>query len=68
MKKKDIEMMNTALRELKPKKCEGSCEEHRGQVVRVKVTDIGKDWGEFDYCEEAIEEDERRGLDVKIIE
>lgn len=67
MKKSEVEMMNTALREGKPKKCEGSCEEHRGEVVRVKVTDTGKDWGEFDYCQEAIEEDKRRGLEVHIL-
>ncbi len=48
----------------KENKCEGSCEEHRGEVVRVRVTDTGKDWGEFDYCEAAIEEDKRRGLFV----
>lgn len=40
--------------------CEGSCEEHKGKVKEIYV----KDWGHFYYCEEAIEEDRRRGLIV----
>jgi len=44
--------------------CDGSCEEHVGVIRRVHV----EKWGEFNYCEEAIAEDERRGLVVRIIE
>lgn len=40
--------------------CEGSCEEHKGEVREVYV----KRWGYFYYCEAAIEEDKRRGLIV----
>ena len=56
--------------EPKQYECDGSCKVHRGQVVRVEVRDIrnGKDWGLFHYCEEAIEEDRRRGLDVSILD
>jgi hypothetical protein len=41
---------------------------HRGTIKRVEVRDIsnGKDWGLFSYCDEAIEEDIRRGLAVSI--
>ena len=50
-------------------KCEGSCEEHVGKVVTVHVvSERGFDWGEFNYCEEAIAEDERRGMTVEIVE
>ena len=50
--------------------CQGSCREHRGTVKRVEVRDIRnrKDWGLFSYCDEAIEEDIRRGLDVSILD
>ena len=47
--------------------CDGSCEEHTGIVRRVNVSDKGFDWGEFNYCETAIQEDINRGLNVKII-
>lgn len=40
--------------------CEGSCKEHKGEVKEVYI----KGWGHFHYCEEAIEEDKRRGLIV----
>lgn len=49
------------------KSCEGACENHVGEVVTVHVTSPkGNDWGEFDYCEEAIAEDRRRGFTVEI--
>jgi hypothetical protein len=50
--------------------CQGKCKEHRGTIRRVEVRDIrsGKDWGLFSYCDEAIEEDIRRGLDVSILD
>ncbi len=46
--------------------CEGSCEEHKGEVVPVLCYapgDRGEPW-KFNYCEEAIAEDERRGFTV----
>ena len=43
-------------------KCEGDCEEHRGEVKEVLV----RGWGYFNYCKEAIEEDIRRGLIVVV--
>lgn len=50
--------------------CQGRCKEHRGMIQRVEVRDIrnSKNWGLFSYCDEAIEEDRRRGLDVSIID
>ena len=50
--------------------CQGNCKEHRGMIHRVEVRDIrnGKDWGLFWYCDEAIDEDIRRGLDVSIVD
>ena len=49
--------------------CEGSCEKHTGQVKRVHVYGAnGYDWGEFNYCEEAIKEDTlNRKMIVEII-
>ncbi len=41
-------------------KCDGACEEHRGECCVVEVAR----WGYFSYCEEAIAEDTRRGLTV----
>lgn len=46
-----------------PVNCEGACEQHNGEVVLVSV----KGWGEFNYCGEAIKEDQRRGLFVALI-
>lgn len=50
--------------------CQGKCKNHRGTIKRVEVRDIrnGKDCGLFSYCDEAIDEDIRRGLDVSIID
>jgi hypothetical protein len=44
--------------------CEGSCEIHKGEVVSVTIQ--GHGWGgiKFNYCQAAIEEDERRGFVV----
>lgn len=49
--------------------CEGACDEHTGDIVRVHVwrDEHMKDWGEFNYCEEAIREDRSRGLRVEIV-
>jgi hypothetical protein len=50
------------------KQCEGSCGKHVGNVVRVHITNQrGYDWGEFNYCEKAIETDIKQGLDVEIV-
>lgn len=43
--------------------CDGGCEEHVGEVQRVYVDG----WGEFNYCEAAIAEDQRRGLRVFVL-
>jgi len=49
--------------------CDGSCEEHVGEVVVVNVTSSrGYDWGEFHYCETAIANDRERGFIVTIKE
>lgn len=50
--------------------CQGRCKEHRGMIQRVEVRDIrnSKNWGLFSYCDEAIEEVRRRGLDVSILD
>ena len=50
--------------------CEGSCSEHRGQVVLVHVVDedAGFDWGKFWYCEAAIQIDRDGGLHVNTVE
>jgi hypothetical protein len=50
-------------------RCDGSCEEHVGIVKRVHVYDprTRSDWGEFDYCDAAIAEDESRGFRVEIV-
>lgn len=44
-------------------KCNGECEPHKGEVERVTVTWNGKPL-EFNYCQEAIKEDCRRGFKV----
>jgi hypothetical protein len=50
--------------------CFGSCEEHIGKVQYVSVKDpkTGYDWGEFYYCEDAIECDTKNGLIVTILD
>ena len=52
-------------------RCDGACDEHSSDVVRVHVTDPASktmtDWGEFNYCAEAIREDRSRGLRVEIV-
>ena len=44
--------------------CCGACELHVGEVQKVMI----QKWGVFDYCQEAIADDIRRGLCVEIIE
>jgi len=51
-------------------KCEGGCFEDRtclGEVVTVHVEHPNHDWGNFNYCQTAIEEDRSRGLTVTIL-
>jgi len=50
--------------------CFGSCEKHIGKVQYVSVKDpkTGYDWGEFYYCEDAIECDTKNGLIVTILD
>lgn len=45
--------------------CEGSCEVHKGEVVPVIIEGHGWDGAKFNYCQAAIEEDERRGFVVR---
>ena len=48
-------------------KCEGNCDNHYGKIQRVHVSDNGKDWGHYNYCQVAINEDKSRGLQVELI-
>lgn len=59
---------NYKIMQKKELECCGSCDEHVGEVVSVKVYDNSyiSPW-EFNYCEEAIKEDRRRGLMVIIL-
>jgi len=45
-------------------KCEGACEQHRGQTKAVRAYDKedGFDWGWYSYCENAIEENEKSNI------
>lgn len=49
--------------------CDGKCEEHKGTIKKVKVIDENnpRTW-EFNYCDIAIEDDEKAGFIVEIIE
>jgi len=44
--------------------CQGVCDEHSGNVHLVEVDG----WGQFRYCEAAIEEDRARNFTVSIVE
>lgn len=44
--------------------CDGSCEEHEGEIRQVHVRGKLHDWGLFNYCEVAVKEDQSRGLEV----
>ena len=46
------------------KECDGSCEEHSGEVVLVD----NRHFGYFAYCQNAIAEDRARGCDFFIVE
>ena len=46
-------------------RCDGACEKHVGRVVVVGVvSESGKDWGEFNYCQQAIQDDTEDGFVV----
>ncbi len=49
--------------------CEGDCENHEGEVRQVHVIDKKTlhDWGLFEYCDSAINEDRGRGFEVNIL-
>jgi len=52
-------------------KCQGICGMHNrcvGEVKKVHVEDFYKDWGEFYYCDYAIQFDESNGFTVTVIE
>jgi hypothetical protein len=51
-----------------PANCEGDCQTHTGDVLRVRVTAASHDYGVFRYCATARREDERRGLNVRVVE
>jgi hypothetical protein len=46
--------------------CDGGCTEHDGEVrvVHVKLLEPFHDWGEFNYCNTAIEKDTADGFEV----
>jgi hypothetical protein len=49
------------------KECDGSCNSNKtcaGEIVRVHVFGGWTDWGEFNYCQHAIQEDRKAGLTV----
>ncbi len=48
--------------------CEGSCEQCRGDVRRVKVSSVKflAPWY-FNYCQDAIDTDERDGFTVEVL-
>lgn len=47
--------------------CEGSCQEHTGEVKTVLVSSEWWKPTKFNYCDAAIEEDRSRGFDVRIL-
>lgn len=44
--------------------CQGSCDPHEGAVRTVRVVHPNHDWGDFQYCDTAVEEDRSRGMEV----
>ena len=50
--------------------CDGNCTEHFGEVRRVNVFDpeTSHDWGDFNYCENAVMSDQGKGFIVTDIE
>ena len=51
--------------------CDGRCSINQGcvgEIQRVRVSGRGEYWGEFNYCQTAIDIDRGNGLIVKVIE
>lgn len=52
--------------------CQGNCiathKEHKGLVQQVRVHGFGSESINFNYCQNAIEEDGRRGFSIEIID
>jgi len=67
MQKDDLKNVSTGSSNtvLAVRACEGSCEIHKGEVIPVIIEGHGWDGIKFNYCQEAIEEDERRGFVVR---
>ena len=61
-----IEAVEKVISTLEKHKCDGSCETHEGDAIRVRVFGSVAPM-EFWYCNEAIREDTRRGLLVEIL-
>lgn len=57
-------VLNALMRE----HCGGSCGEHIGEAVLVRVHYGAHNWGYFYYCKTAIAEDIKRGFTVEIVE
>jgi hypothetical protein len=51
----------------KTERCDGACNKHIGHTKQVHVTRASHDWGTFNYCENAIAEDIKRGFAVEIV-
>lgn len=47
--------------------CDGSCTTHAENVRTVHVWYGSHDWGLFNYCDHAIQEDESRGMTIEIV-
>jgi hypothetical protein len=50
--------------------CDGTCSFHGdciGEVKRVRVTKGIDNWGDWWYCDYAIEQDRRHGFDVELL-
>ena len=44
--------------------CEGSCEQHSGEVRRIDVWQGAFHWGWFDYCDQAIADNSEMGFSM----
>ena len=62
---KKVTISLTPVQQEKARACEGSCEIHKGEVIPVIIEGHGWDGIKFNYCQEAIKEDERRGFIVR---
>lgn len=60
----------TGLMNMAEHECEGACSFHgdcTGEVKRVRVTKGIDNWGDWWYCDYAIEQDRRHGFDVELL-